>query len=274
MSAQDRESSPDNSFGWKTHGSGQHRSDCVVVGVDGSHAALNAVKWAAAEAVDRDVPLRMVHAVPAPSASQPADPPDTCLDEVLGHAENAARQARRTVRVQPVRVLGAPAEILVCESRRASLVCLGCGPRQSEEAPLFGATMTAVAQDAACPVAIIRSHMDGTPQTEGVISVVLSDEAGNDDVVHTAMHEGRLRGATVRQIDQRTDSWVRKFPDVHVEIVTDGSGAKCYRPCDDPDPRIGLAVVGPGDAAELAEMRMPNCHPIHGYPACSVLVVR
>ena len=37
----------------------------IVIGVDGSRAALNAVKWAVAEAVYRDVPLRLVHAVPA-----------------------------------------------------------------------------------------------------------------------------------------------------------------------------------------------------------------
>ena len=33
----------------------------IVVGVDGSEAALNATKWAIDEAVSRDVPLRIVH---------------------------------------------------------------------------------------------------------------------------------------------------------------------------------------------------------------------
>jgi nucleotide-binding universal stress UspA family protein len=33
----------------------------VVVGVDGSDAAITAAKWAIDEAVSRDVPLRIVH---------------------------------------------------------------------------------------------------------------------------------------------------------------------------------------------------------------------
>ena len=33
----------------------------VVVGVDGSDAAINAAKWAIDEAISRDVPLRIVH---------------------------------------------------------------------------------------------------------------------------------------------------------------------------------------------------------------------
>ncbi len=35
----------------------------VVVGVDGSQAALAATLWAVDEAVDREVPLRLVHAI-------------------------------------------------------------------------------------------------------------------------------------------------------------------------------------------------------------------
>ena len=33
----------------------------VVVGVDGSKAAINAALWAIDEAVSRDVPLRLIH---------------------------------------------------------------------------------------------------------------------------------------------------------------------------------------------------------------------
>jgi hypothetical protein len=36
----------------------------VVVGVDGSTASLNALRWAVAEAINRDVPIRLVRAVP------------------------------------------------------------------------------------------------------------------------------------------------------------------------------------------------------------------
>ena len=36
----------------------------IVVGIDGSDAAINAAKWAVTEAISRDIPLRLVYAVP------------------------------------------------------------------------------------------------------------------------------------------------------------------------------------------------------------------
>ena len=244
----------------------------VVVGVDGSRSALNAVTWAVAEAVDRDVPLRIVHALGAEPEPRPGQ--NYAVSHVLARAEDAAHQADDSVSTEVVTSLGRPGDVLVCESRRASLICVGSHPRPCDESALFSPTVARLAQRAACPVAIIRSRRDGTPQTDGVITVVLSDEPANDDVVRVAMHEGRLRGATVRQIDQRTDSWVRRYPDVHVEIVTDTAGLRSHPDTTESDPRIGLAVVGPADTEALGSLTIPNSHPIHGFPDCSVLVVR
>ncbi|PRC42584.1 universal stress protein UspA, partial [Mycobacterium sp. ITM-2017-0098] len=113
---------------------------------------------------------------------------------------------------------------------------------------------------------------DGTAQTDGVISVVVSDEPGNDDVVHFAMQEGRIRHATVRQIDLRTESWIRRYPDVHVETVAAGTGR--WYGQETADARVGLAVVGCSDGLNLAAASSPNCHPIQGFPECSMLIVR
>ena len=244
----------------------------VVVGVDGSRSALNAVTWAVAEAVDRDVPLRIVHALGAEPEPRPGQ--NYAVSHVLARAEDAAHQADDSVPTEVVTSLGRPGDVLVCESRRASLICVGSHPRPCDESALFSPTVARLAQRAACPVAIIRSRRDGTPQTDGAITVVLSDEPANDDLVRVAMHEGRLRGATVRQIDQRTDSWVRRYPDVHVEIVTDTAGLRSHPDTTESDPRIGLAVVGPADTEALGSLTIPNSHPIHGFPDCSVLVVR
>ncbi|KGI67429.1 universal stress protein [Mycolicibacterium rufum] len=236
----------------------------VVVGVDGSHAALNAVRWAAAEAVDRDLPLRIVHAVPR-------DPGGTA-DAVLPEAQDVAMIAAESVRVQCVRTIGRPEDVLVRESQRAAMVCIGARPRHAMIEPVIGAVAAALARGAACPVAVIRTRSDGTAHTDGVISVVLTDDVGNDDVVHLAMHEGRLRGRAVRQIDRRADSWVRRFPDVRVETVAAGSGHQYGRDTGAHDD-VGLAVVGPADADALPTLAMPTCHPILGYPDCSLLLV-
>lgn len=242
----------------------------VIVGVDGSHAALNAVRWASAEAVDHDVPLRIVHVV----STQAASGPDVLSgDAILAEAEDAALLASNRVRVQSVRLHGEPGEVLVRQSQNGIMVCIGAGPPQAGEGQPFGRTASALAEAANCSVAVIRSRVDGNPRTTGVIAVVLSDEPGNDDVVHLAMREGRLRGATVRQIDQRADSWVRRYPDVPVEVVTAGTGSN-YRGRGEGDRGVGLAVVGQSDAARITSSQTPSCHPILGYPGCSVLVVR
>ncbi len=104
-----------------------------------------------------------------------------------------------------------------------------------------------------------------------MVAVVLNDDPDNDEVVHQAMEQGRRRHATVRQIDRRLDSWVRRYPDVHVETVAAGTGA---RSGGKGSTAIELAVVGSADASEMAGLATPNCHPIVGFPDCSVLVVR
>jgi nucleotide-binding universal stress UspA family protein len=60
----------------------------IVVGIDGSDAAINAAKWAIAEATSRDIPLRLIHAIPE-RADAPAG--DDSLD--IEYAETALRNA-------------------------------------------------------------------------------------------------------------------------------------------------------------------------------------
>ncbi len=193
----------------------------IVVGVDGSCAALNGVRWAVAEAAYRGAPLRLVHAVGASeqhsgSAGKLGD--NSGVDSALVSADAEVTSAGQTVRFESARIEG-------------------------------------IASDAA------------------VVSVVLDDDPDNDSVVHLAMEEGRLRDATVRQVDRRLTSWVRRFPDVHVELVSAGRGRSCLESHQDRR-HIGLAVVGQADADRITELKFPNCHPIVGYPDCSVLLVR
>ncbi|MGP4056063.1 universal stress protein [Mycobacterium sp. 4D054] len=237
----------------------------VVVGVDGSRAAINAVQWAAAEALALGVCLRLVHVVATPA------PDDDVLARALERAEAAA--GRSGLQVETASEPGTPGEILLRESRHASMICVGSRPVEDSESESVGPTARALAEAAGCPVAIIRTGRDGSPRTDGVISVVLSDDDDSDAAVGLAMHEGRLRHATVRQIDRRTGSWVRRYPDVHVELVAAGTGRQ-YTRNELSGNGVGLAVVGRRDAQELAGVGRRNCHPIPGYPDCSLLLVR
>ena len=239
--------------------------DCppVVVGVDGSHAALNAAQWAVAEAVSRGTRLELVY---AQSDSGGGAMASGRASRVLDAAYAAVTADSPTVRVQTVCLAGSAERVLIEESKDASMICIGARGRFG--APL-GPIATALGQDARCSVAIIRECVD---QRTGVISVVLDDAPDNDAVVCQAMKEGRMRKATVRQIDRRTNSWVRRFPDVHVETVAAGCGPHGLYPPESALPQ--LAVVGRADAQRIGELVSPNCHPIVGYPECSVLLVR
>ena len=238
----------------------------VVVGVDGSRAALNAVRWAVAEAEYRDAPLRLIRAVAKGQRPQ-------CPDPVLSAAEGEVTRAGRPVRFESERVVGDAGEVLVAESSHSHMVCIGVPGRERLHGRLFGPTAAALAVGAHCPVALIRYDASGSAPGAGVVSVVLDDDPDNDSLVHLAMQEGRLRDATVRQVDRRLDSWIRRYPDVHVETIAAGSGA-AYSGSHQSRQAVQLAVVGQADAERIAELDVPNCHPILGYPDCSVLLVR
>lgn len=253
----------------------QLHSKSVVVGIDGSQAAVNAAKWAVDEAISRQLPLRLVHVVgrkDARSASgELSDWELEAGETALYQAEVAVRGAGKPVEVETVLLSGDPEQILIDESSDAALVCVGTDRRGWATGKLLGTTEAALATRAYCPVAIIRTNPDGTPARPGVIAVVLNDEADNDEVVHQAMEEGRRRHATVRQIDRRLNSWVRRYPDVPVQVVAAGTGMGSS---ENHTSAIELAVVGRADADQIAQLATPNCHPILGYPKCSVLIVR
>ncbi|OJY53345.1 universal stress protein [Pseudonocardia sp. 73-21] len=140
----------------------------VVVGVDVSATDIDALEWAAAEAATRGCPLMVVHVV---RQMLPVDPYGllsiTDVDDVLAAAGRAAlAEAARLVRaVAPdveltcCQVVGAPARVLIEESRRARLLVLGgrpCGdgPAGPDE-PVRRVTRRVVAR-AVCPVVVVH----------------------------------------------------------------------------------------------------------------------
>ncbi|WP_204079510.1 universal stress protein [Mycobacterium riyadhense] len=250
-------------------------SKSVVVGVNGSQAAVNAAKWAIAEAIGRQLPLRLVYVIrraDARTGSTRSSEWELERGEIaLSQADGAVRSEGKPVEIETAILSGDPAEVLINESRDAALVCVGTARRGWAADGLLGPTAAALVASAHCPVAVIRTNPGGSPTELGVIAVVLNDEPDNDEVVHQAMEEGRRRHATVRQIDRRVDSWVRRYPDVPVQIVAAGTGP---RGSESHSSTIDLAVVGEADADELPGLVTPNCHPILGYPDCSVLLVR
>lgn len=177
----------------------------------------------------------------------------------------------KSVEIETSILAGDPTQALINQSQDAALVSVGTARRGWASDGLLGPTAAGLVARAHCPVAVIRTNPDGSPTKLGVVAVVLNDEPDNDEVVHQAMEEGRRRHATVRQIDRRLGSWIRRYPDVPVQTVAAGTPTGS---AEKPGSAIELAVVGSVDADKLVGLAVPNCHPIVGYPDCSVLVVR
>ena len=251
----------------------QARTQSVVVGIDGSQAALDAATWAVAEAVSRGVPLRLVHVSLATHAVArllvvpwTSNAPNSLVprrDGYQRHGKAGPSRNRHPARASRL-----------CAHRRipqgVTGLCRLGGKGPCARMPL-GSTAAALVRHAHCPVAIVRSS--GTPQTDsGWIAAVQNDESDNDAVVHRAMEEGRLRRAPVLLIDMRLDSWVRRYPDVHVQTVAARRGGT--RREKNRSDSIQLAVVGSADAEHVARLVWPDYHPVLGDANRSVLFVR
>ncbi len=259
----------------------------IVVGIDGSQAAINAAKWAMSEAISRNVPLRLIHAIP----DRPADGTGDDSMEVgyaqasLRDADAALQAAGKPVKVECDIMRGSPEGILVDESRSSAMVCLGSVGIGRIARKLLGSTADAVARKAQCPVAIIRS--DGQRPEPGWVAVVVDDSTANDAVLEHGFREARLRRAPIlalgvwrwglgeipyRQLEQRLGRWVSRYPEVHVMPAAARRGPAEFLA--HTEESVQLTVVGSEDADKVARMVGPTGSHLSGHGGCSVLVVR
>ena len=261
----------------------------IVVAIDGSTAALHAAHWATDEAVSRDIPLRLVTIVPPGAARTGADrdltPEIARGREALRAADAAVHAEGKQVMVDTALHVGDVEASLVEESRRAVMICVGSVGIGWFASRLLGSTAVTLAKQAHCPVAIIRS--DGEPITDDWIAVVVDDHHDNDDVVHHALEEARLRRAPLLalgvwrwdlgmmpydELDQRLSIWLPNYPDVKVHLCATRGGAAEYLASN--DVMIQLLVTGGVDADQLTNLIGPRGRSIGAHPRCSVLVVR
>ena len=252
----------------------------VIVGIDGSQAAIAAAQWAADEALDRGVPLRLLAVI------KPTHPSSEEYYRDVRHAETSLQAAQvavealgKPVKVETEMLRGQPGASLVSESRDADMLCVGSVGIGRYSRALLGSTATEVAEKARCPVAVIRSEPDQPHRDINWIVVAVGDAPDSDTVVDQAMREAQLRklpvlaiGTAPSQLDNRLQPWRRWYPDVHVyPVTTDDDVARFLK---DNDDWVPLAVIGSADAARLAQILGPHDHPVFRRTESSALVVR
>ena len=263
----------------------------VVVAVDGSKAAIGAAEWAAKEAVHHDVPLRLVYVI------QVADRPTSSADAASAHegyaesslcaARLAAEATGLPVKIDTAVLYGDVDSALIAESGNATLICVGSVGIGRVANMVLGSTAVILAEEAHCPVAIIRRDRQWPRPEAGFIAVVVDDQPDNDEVMRWALEEARVRRVRVlalgvwrwalfenshEEFYRRLDGWLRRYPDVQVEIATTRSSVTRY--LESVIGSVQLVVIGSEDASRVVQLVGPHGLPILAHADCSVLVVR
>ena len=284
----------------------------VVVGVDGSECSLQAVRWAAAEAARRHLPLRLVAAHAWPAGGLIGDPGlgvdyrAVLRDVVLGHlaaAAAAARQVASGLEVEQVEVTGFPESVLPAESARAEMVVLGDRGLGGFTGLLIGSVAVAVTAHAGRPVVVVRGPepdlaaplpepvvvgVDGSPTSEAAVAFAF-EEASLRRVPLVAVHvwQDRLVEAVMaplldwdaiesdeRQVlAERLAGWSSKYPDVQVRRLV--ARDRPARALVEESGRAQLVVVGSRGRGGLHGLLLGSVsQALLHHAHCPVAVVR
>lgn len=265
----------------------------VVVGIDGSQAAIRAAEWAVDEAASREMPLRLVHTIPAQVEPAPFSAVGNVNMEIE-YAETALRVACTAVTAtgKPVKVetevlRGDPAAMLIAQSVDAAMICIGSTGIGRLARAVLGSTAADVAEGAHCPVAIIRSHEGRPTRLSPLIVAAVNESAETDAVIDLAIKEAKLRHTPILAVEvlrketdrtasgaleHRVQSWKKAHPEVEIYGAATSDDIADFLAA--ANRTIDLAVIGGGDADQVANLIGPHDHPMIGHAECSVLVAR
>lgn len=277
----------------------------VVVGVDGSESALEAVRWAAREAVHRRALIRLVCTaewagsgiVPVPEAYQAVVEDSRAF---LATAATTAREVAPGIEVEEQLVIGFPIPVLRSESRRADLLVLGSRGLGGLSGLLVGSVAAALTGRALCPVVVVRGEtfpgdtrpvvlgVDGSPLSEAAVAFAF-EAAATRGVRLVAVHTwtDRLTDPTpAPMVDwdalaaeesevlaERLAGWSAKYPDVVVERVV--RRERPARALLEHAEVAQLVVVGSRGRGELTGLVLGSVsHALVQRAPCPVAVVR
>jgi nucleotide-binding universal stress UspA family protein len=211
----------------------------VVVGVDGSHIALDAVRWAAAEARLRHLPLRIVHA--APYAAGHDGPAVRRAHDISARAFTVARRTEPDVRSSTRISEQPPVDALLDAAENAHLLVVGMGGGERPQEILIGSVALEVSGCAHCPVTVVRGrldHADNRPLLVGVdepttdkavLDVAFSEARRHHDrllVLHArgprhdedTEHDQAVHIAAQDHLADQLTPWADRYPDVPIDL--------------------------------------------------------
>jgi nucleotide-binding universal stress UspA family protein len=252
----------------------------IVAATDGSEESLQAVEWAAGEAVLHAVPLRIVSAtspLPWMTGLQVRPDRDHVADLIRAEREQALdTAASKAARVAPGLVImtdpldGVPAHAVTESGYGASMLVVGSRGAGAFTPMMLGSVSRYVAARAACPVVVVRDQLPvrsrqvgigiGDPDDCADAVTFAFEEAGLRKVGLLAVHAcyapqaslsragsawpvpGPVEAEAARKLTELLDRWREKYPGVPVSLdVMHGHPGRALVGL---SARVGLVVIG------------------------------
>lgn len=247
----------------------------IVVGIDGSASARRAAEWAVDEAVTRDVPLRLMSVIQSTSSDISLEA--TAAESALSAAQDTISETGQAVKVETVIARGPVAATLAAESAHAVMLCVGSAGAGPSANKFIGATGTAVARLAQCPVAIVRHYRDRRWSKSDDVAVAV-DEFDADAVLQVALKEARLRNATLLVLtpapalgkNGALADRLSHYPDVQTHTLTVHDDVLTF--VSQREPPVQLLVMGNYGGAAVTRLVGPYGRFVLRGTACSVLL--
>ncbi|WP_433726760.1 universal stress protein [Nocardia sp. CA-129566] len=184
----------------------------VLVGIDGSGVAAEAVRWAAVDAIHHHAPLHIVYGIGAPMDFGPGiafDRIDYDAYRATGASAVAAASEFATAAAAPVGELdistfvveAPPIPVLLDRSKDARMLVVGTRGLGAFRRGLLGSVSTAVARHAHCPVAVIPEPENYTPdRLLGPVLVGVDGSPASVRAIEIAFDEAARRDTAVRAV--------------------------------------------------------------------------
>jgi nucleotide-binding universal stress UspA family protein len=270
----------------------------IVVGIDGSQAAIHAAIWAADEAMSRGLPLRLVHVIDIEDevdSELDGDPSEVAREwpeteqglASLKVAATAVHGTGKPIDLETRVLWGAIDQMLIKESTEATMLCVGSVGIAPLCHEVLGSIAATVAEQAHSPVAVIRTpHIAPTSEPDWIVAVI-DDTPAIEMVVDYAVDEARLRRAPVLalgvpsrhhevhydDLQRRVDCWRHDHPDVHIYPVSVPTDAATFL-AQHNELSVQLTVLAAAHAEQALAIVGPHRPRRQAHNQCSVLVIR
>lgn len=257
----------------------------ILVGIDGSQAAIHAAEWAVDEAIDCDIPLRLIYVIERSSLAVRLQ--TEYAEAALRTACASVAATGKHVKIETAIERGRTNVVLAKESRDAGMLAVGSLGTGYPNRKLLGSTAAALAQSAHCPVAVVRTPKVSQPES-GCIVVGLEDSHKCDTLLEVATDEARLRKVPLvvlggwpsvhensgdDHVDQRIAHWRRQCPDVDVNLVGVRTSVADFLA--ETDRTVLVAIVDNDAGHEGTRLASPaGTRSVLFHAYCSVLVIR